>query len=122
MTEEQKKWMKQMVSYNCLHRGTALDRPQAMSGGKRWLVAIDGSEAAHRAWERVLELVDPSQDHVMVVVMRDKTMPRRYARNKAEELLLRYELWRWACHIIAPYLRQLQSVLVRSTPLQCGGA
>jgi nucleotide-binding universal stress UspA family protein len=117
VTEEQTTWMKQMVSYNCLHRGTDLDRPRAITGGKQWLVAIDGSEAAHRGWERVLELVDPSQDHIMVVVMRDKTIPRRYARNDAEELRLRYELWRWACHIITPYSRQLQSVLVRSTSL-----
>ncbi|ELR24159.1 uncharacterized protein ACA1_376190 [Acanthamoeba castellanii str. Neff] len=111
VTEEQTTWRKQMVSYNCLHRGTDLDRPRAITGGKQWLVAIDGSEAAHRGWERALELVDPSQDHIMVVVIRDKTIPRRYARNEAEELRLRYELWRWACHIITPYSRQLQSVL-----------
>ena len=60
-TEEVRK-MDKLNVVNCLHRG-------AFEGtkGKRWLIAIDGTESSHHAFESAIKLIDIEKDHVFLV-------------------------------------------------------
>jgi nucleotide-binding universal stress UspA family protein len=109
ITDDQLERMKKLMGVNCLHRGNI-----ESVRGKRWMVAVDGSEASKRAFDGVLKLMDPADDHLLVVTVRDKNLPRRFALSPAEETQLRFELWKAARHIVKPYLDELSTRLVRS--------
>jgi hypothetical protein len=109
ITDEQLERMKRLLHVNCLHRGD-IERVR----GKRWMVAFDGSEASKRAYEGVLRLMDPALDHLLVVTVCDKNLPRRFALCPSEETQLRFELWKAARHILKPYIDELPNRLVRA--------
>jgi nucleotide-binding universal stress UspA family protein len=106
ITDEQLERMKRLLGVNCLHRGD-IEHVR----GKRWMVAVDGSEASRRAYEGVLRLMDPALDHLLVVTVCDKNLPRRFALCPSEETQLRFELWKAARHIIQPYVDELSTRL-----------
>ncbi|ELR21386.1 uncharacterized protein ACA1_183200 [Acanthamoeba castellanii str. Neff] len=106
ITDEQLERMKRLLHVNCLHRGD-IERVR----GKRWMVAVDGSEASKRAYEGVLRLMDPALDHLLVVTVCDKNLPRRFALCPSEETQLRFELWKAARHILKPYIDELPNRL-----------
>jgi hypothetical protein len=64
----------------------------------------------------VLRLMDPALDHLLVVTVCDKNLPRRFALCPSEETQLRFELWKAARHIIQPYVDELSTRLVRAPP------
>lgn len=106
ITDEQLERMKRLLGVNCLHRGD-IEHVR----GKRWMVAVDGSEASRRAYEGVLRLMDPALDHLLVVTVCDKNLPRRFALSPSEETQLRFELWKAARHILKPYIDELPNRL-----------
>jgi len=101
LSPEQVERMTQLLSVNCIHKGDLEG-----TKGKRWLVAIDGSAASRRAWLEVREQIGP-QDHIMVVTIRDKNLPKQFALSTSDILLLRFELWMSARHITHPYVEEL---------------
>lgn len=105
ITEVQLARMESLLKVNCLHRGDIVHVK-----GKRWMVAVDGTEASKRAFQGVLKLMEPD-DHLLVVTVRDKNLPQRFALSPSEEIQLRFELWKSARHILKPYTEQLTSQL-----------
>lgn len=95
--------IKKMLRVNCLHKGHI-----EQTKGKRYVVAIDGSEASRRAWEAVNKLIGPD-DHLLVVTVWESTVPVRCALEPEEELQLKFEMWRSARHILQQYLDELAS-------------
>lgn len=105
-SEEQVERMKKLLEINCLHKGD-LEKVE----GKRWMIAIDGSEASRRAWQGVIKLLGPL-DHLLVVTVRDKNLPKSLSINKNEAIQLRFELWMSARHIVKPFMEELAKIRV----------
>jgi nucleotide-binding universal stress UspA family protein len=101
--------MRRLLGVNCLHRGNI-----SSVKGKRWMVAVDGSEASQRAFQGVLKLMEPAEDHLLVVCVRDKNLPQKFAIKPSEEVQLRFELWKSARHILKPYTDELTTRLASS--------
>jgi nucleotide-binding universal stress UspA family protein len=109
ITERQLDRMRRLLGVNCLHRGNI-----SSVKGKRWMVAVDGSESSQRAFQGVLKLMDPAEDHLLIVSVRDKNLPQRFAIKPSEEVQLRFELWKSARHILKPYTDELTTRLAPS--------
>jgi nucleotide-binding universal stress UspA family protein len=107
--DEQLNRMNKLMGVNCLHRGNI-----SSTKGKRWMVAVDGSEACQRAFEGVLKLMHPSDDHLFVVCVRNKNLPRRFALRPSEEVQLHFHLWKSARQIVKPFADQLAGRLAAS--------
>lgn len=108
ITDVQLERMKKLLNVNCLHRGEI-----ESVRGKRWLVAVDGSEASRRAWTGALKMLEP-EDHLLVVTVRDKNLPRKFALSPSEETQLRFELWKSARHIVKPFMDEVAKRLAPS--------
>jgi nucleotide-binding universal stress UspA family protein len=102
ISDEQLNRMNKLMAVNCLHRGDISN-----SKGKRWMVAVDGSEASQRAFQGVLKLMDRSEDHLFVVCVRNKNLPRRFALRPSEEVQLHFQLWKSTREIVKPFADQL---------------
>lgn len=98
--------MRKLTSVNCLHRGD-IENVE----GKRWMVAIDGTEASLRAWNGTLKMLGP-MDHLVVVTVRDKNLPERFSLHPVEMIQLHFELWKSAHHILKPFLHHLAETMV----------
>lgn len=109
ITDAQLERMKKLLNVNCLHRGEI-----ESVRGKRWLVAVDGSEASRRAWAGALKMLEPD-DHLLVVTVRDKNLPRKFALSPSEETQLRFELWKSARHIVKPFMDEAAKRLASPT-------
>jgi hypothetical protein len=103
--------MKDLLKVNCLHKGD-LDSHI----GTRYMVAVDGTAASKRAFDGVMKLVAPN-DHVIIVTVRDKLIPRQYGESAIDELQLRFELWKSAKLIVRPFSEALKQSKVDYTIL-----
>jgi len=92
-----------LVAVNCLHKGDIENIK-----GKRWAIGIDGSESSHRALKATLKLMEPG-DHLFLVTVISKTLPRRFALDDSEELQMRFELWRAAKSILRSFINELDT-------------
>jgi hypothetical protein len=54
--------MQKLLKVNCLHKGDF-----GSCKGKKWMVAVDGSNSSYLALEETLKLADPVKDHVFVI-------------------------------------------------------
>ncbi len=58
--------MQKLLKVNCLHKGDF-----GSCKGKKWMVAVDGSNSSYLALEETLKLADPVKDHVFVITGTD---------------------------------------------------
>jgi len=92
--------MKKYNRVNCLHRGNFEN-----CKGKRYMVAIDGTESSRAAFESCLPLVGP-EDHLFIVTVRERRIPYEFPDERSR-IIITHKLWQAACDIIRFYQEKL---------------
>jgi len=83
--------MQKLLRVNCLHKGDF-----GSCKGKKWMVAVDGSNSSYLALEETLKLADPVKDHVFVITVREKTKVSKRAKTLEADVRLNFEMWKAA--------------------------
>jgi len=101
-TPDQLDYMRKMKKINCLHKGDF-----EKISGKNYMVFVDGSSAANKAFEDLLKVVDKSKDHIFIVTIRERPVSESTKIDHAK-VLLGFKLWMAASEIIKPYSSKLE--------------
>lgn len=89
--------MKKYNRVNCLHKGNF-----TACTGKRYLIAVDGTKSSRDAFEATLKLVDPKEDHIFIVTVRERAIPDDYFEERSR-VILAHKIWNAAADIIRGY-------------------
>jgi len=101
--------MKQEMQVNCLHRGD-YDNPEI---SRKWLLCVDGSESSVRAFNFVLEELQP-KDHLIIVTSYRTSEPKETESWEDEDpldrrTLMAFRLWRFAGSILRRFEERLKA-------------
>jgi len=94
--------MKKLNKVNCLHKGNF----EQMTG-RRYMVAVDGSESSKTALGIALKLVNPSTDHLFIVTVREK-LASGSEFDERNNVILTHKLWRAAAGIVSQAQQQIR--------------
>jgi len=94
--------MKKLNKVNCLHKGNF----EQMTG-RRYMVAVDGSESSKTALGIALKLVNPSTDHLFIATVREK-IASGGEFDERNNVILTHKLWRAAAGIVSQAQQQIR--------------
>jgi len=97
LSEKEMSEMEDQIQVNCLKKGN-FERCR----GKKYFLAVDGTDASNRAFDIAIKILEPKKDHLFICTVYDGNLAPTSLLKRAN-VLITYKAWTAACNIVKKY-------------------